>query len=351
MEGVGARHRAVQPQYRYSNGWEICQAIERFAHELYRLPAWWAELERRATLIELRCGPDSPFHLAMGAAWSRWRQAPAKPFGPEPSGAKVALHDLRQRKNRRPALLGEVTDLRGELELLIDSVHLTARIGAAFQKWLDECCEIQREAERLEVDGCYYLYHVYLASRPNPSRTSRFDRAMIQSGGLGGPALEWVLAAADSLFAWAQESSVIQADVRKQCDAVPKKPGLTASEFNVLARDYLKDHAKPDHRVTIRELQAHLKAKNPAGTCSLATVSRLPAWRAYRDKLELSGQKGKKGRPKAVPLTKKVEATTGRPDEELQRLIQDQRADDEPSPLEEDLPDQPPRRVRQRKRV
>jgi hypothetical protein len=137
----------------------------------------------------------------------------------------------------------------------------------------------------------------------------------------------------------------------------PESPGVTAKtrlsseEFNPLARDYLSSHATSDHRVTARELADYLKSQNPAGTCSTSTVRGLPAWRAYQDELERSGQKGRKNKPRAVAFTDKVEATTGERDRELDRLIQEQRDHMEPSPLEDDPPGAAPRKVKERKRV
>jgi len=125
---------------------------------------------------------------------------------------------------------------------------------------------------------------------------------------------------------------------------------LTSEELNVLAGEYLKKNA-PDHRVTARELRGHLMSRNPAGSCSLATVAKLPAWRAYQDELERKGLKGKKGKPKAVTFTDELEATVGEWDPELRRLTEEQEADMEPSPLEDDPPDEPPRKVRERKRL
>ena len=131
------------------------------------------------------------------------------------------------------------------------------------------------------------------------------------------------------------------------------KKGLTSGEFNVLAGDYLKKYATPDHRVRARELADYLKGQNPASTCSTKTVYGLPAWRTYQDELELRGEKGRKKKPRAVSFTKKIEATTGENDPELERLIAESEAENrsDPSPLEEDPPDAAPRRVRQRKRV
>jgi hypothetical protein len=65
--------------------------------------------------------------------------------------------------------------------------------------------------------------------------------------------------------------------------------------------------------------------------CSTGLVSKLPLW------IELHPEPRQKrgGRPKAVGLTSKVEASVGSRDEELDRLVKEQLADAEPSPLDD----------------
>jgi hypothetical protein len=105
-----------------------------------------------------------------------------------------------------------------------------------------------------------------------------------------------------------------------------KRNRLTTTEFNPLARAYLEEHATKEHRVKARELANHLKGENPAGTCSLKTIGRLPAWQAYQDALKRSGRKSRKTRPRAVSLTPKLE-TIVVDDDELQRLTGEQTVD------------------------
>jgi hypothetical protein len=124
-----------------------------------------------------------------------------------------------------------------------------------------------------------------------------------------------------------------------EVDGLPK--GFSKAEFNVLARAYLEEHATEEHIVTARELAEYVGSKNPAGTCSTSTVSKLLCWRAYRDEMERTGRKGKKARPRAVSLTPALEASVGKPDACLEKLMQEQKDDAELSPLEDDLPDEP----------
>lgn len=139
------------------------------------------------------------------------------------------------------------------------------------------------------------------------------------------------------------ETLLIHLEPNEKNKPLPKMQGFTAEELNVVARDYLREHAKGG-RVTIRELQKHLKEKNPTGKCSTATISGtkdgkrpgLIAWRAYRDRLERSGLVKEKGKLKAVAFTEKLGAIMGEYDPELLALIKDQEQDDEPSPCDND---------------
>jgi len=97
-------------------------------------------------------------------------------------------------------------------------------------------------------------------------------------------------------------------------------------DFDIYANEYLREHATPDHKVTAKELADYLKTKNPAGTCSTATVDKLRAWRTYQDEWN----KKHPSKPKKVRFTEKLEKTTGTgaPREMLDKLIKEQETDD-----------------------
>ncbi|MHB1422808.1 MAG: hypothetical protein ACYC3I_06360 [Gemmataceae bacterium] len=79
--------------------------------------------------------------------------------------------------------------------------------------------------------------------------------------------------------------------------------------------------------------------------CSAGLVSKLPLWR--ETVRQSRPQKRSNGSaPKAVRFTAAHENSLGEPDEELQRLIAEQEADSEPSPLEGDPSGSRPRTVR-----
>jgi hypothetical protein len=84
----------------------------------------------------------------------------------------------------------------------------------------------------------------------------------------------------------------------------------TAAEYNVRARDYLKEHPL----ATSRELA-------DAIGCGLGTVPGLPAWRAVMEAR-------KAGRvPRCVALTDGLQGALGAEDAELRRLMQEQESD------------------------
>jgi hypothetical protein len=83
--------------------------------------------------------------------------------------------------------------------------------------------------------------------------------------------------------------------------------------------------------------------------CSYGLVGKLDLW---IQKQELTGHDSKQSKsPQTVSLTDQLLAVTSADEEQpLQRLIREQRADQEPSPLEPDSPDKP-RRVHYRKKL
>lgn len=210
---------------RYSNGREICSAVEGFVDELWRVPAWWAELQRRAGLVESSCGPGSKFRQAMDAAWQQsrtslgeplsavsflrcWQQSRAslgEPEEPEVSAATFDFQRLEQDIQRPVVVLQDLAQMRQQLKQVIESGFLDVSGRAAFEGWSDECRAIQKEAAGLEVDGCHYLYHIHQGAKPNPSDRSQIIRATIEGGSIAGGMFEPMRAAAESLLAWACE--------------------------------------------------------------------------------------------------------------------------------------------------
>ena len=186
---------------RFSNSHEICQAIERFIDELCRVPGGESELQQRSDLIEKRCAPETAYDQAKVKSLKGYTGQPK-----ELSASKLAIRRLRNGE-ANPSFLGDVVTELQDLERVLGegTLELNADATDGFQQWLDECRKIQREAKRLEVDGCYYLYHVYQAANPNPSDASEWVRAFIENEDLGGALLDAIRDAANSLIAWVQE--------------------------------------------------------------------------------------------------------------------------------------------------
>jgi hypothetical protein len=84
--------------------------------------------------------------------------------------------------------------------------------------------------------------------------------------------------------------------------------------------------------------------------CSIGLIQDLPLWQQTMKKTG-RGRKGRDAPPTTVSLTDRLERVTGENDPELARLIGEQQADAEPSPLQDDPPGDRPRKVYARKRV
>ncbi len=103
---------------------------------------------------------------------------------------------------------------------------------------------------------------------------------------------------------------------------VVKPKRARKDEANIKARAFLQ--ANPN--ATVRELAADIG-------CSTGFVSQLPAWKAVQEQRD-RGRQPK--RAKVVSLTPKLQRTAGVEDASLAKLIDEQEADAEPSPLKDD---------------
>jgi hypothetical protein len=122
------------------------------------------------------------------------------------------------------------------------------------------------------------------------------------------------------------------------------RPRTTVQEANCKAMEL----ARADPAFVQRSLREWADAIG----CSHGLVTELPLWQETMRRTG-RGRKDKSVAPKAVSLTKPLEAATGEGDKDdvLNQLIAQQEADKEPSPLEDDPPDSRPKRARTRKRV
>lgn len=191
-----------QQSQRYVNAVQIIRAIERFVHEIKLVPEWMSELERRASLVEVSLGPSSDYGARRRRALKSCAVVPS-----DFCRATLARDRLNDANTVQPRSLAEVQLIRGDIEAIIESAKLTPLAVKAYEGWLASCQHIQREAERLEIDGCWFLYHVYLSAEPERSKRSEAARAML-GGVFGGASLESIRAAAASIIAWISEHSL-----------------------------------------------------------------------------------------------------------------------------------------------
>jgi primosomal protein N' len=107
-----------------------------------------------------------------------------------------------------------------------------------------------------------------------------------------------------------------------QQNANSVRRGMPKAEANIKAREFLRKKPK----ATARELSVGIG-------CSLGLISQLPAWKAVQE------ERAKDRKPKKaaeVSLTPKLEGSLGQENNPLDALIDEQREDFEPSPLEKD---------------
>lgn len=160
---------------RYSNSRRICDLIEQFVDSLYQTPDWSNELINRATFVEKRCGDESKYELARSEALKSYKGQSSKL-----SRSKLAIRRLRS-SNRPLQLLAEVDSVRNDINKVLDDgiLDLSKASRKAFEKWERACRDVQREARVLNVDGCWYLYHIHACGEDTPSRFSKSARGMM----------------------------------------------------------------------------------------------------------------------------------------------------------------------------
>ncbi|MCE5303090.1 MAG: hypothetical protein LLF97_08285 [Planctomycetaceae bacterium] len=110
--------------------------------------------------------------------------------------------------------------------------------------------------------------------------------------------------------------------LRETANVSSGKAAISKDEANLRAREALKN---------TKTTWSERKLAKAIG-CSAGLVHKLPAWRAHQEELAMKGKKTAGG-PKACGLTDGIMASKGQDDPELERLIAEQQADFEESPL------------------
>ncbi len=186
---------------RFGNADDVCRAVERFVGAFHQHRGGRDELRRRAMLVETRCGAGGEYEAARAAALQAYRVTPQRL-----SGSNLTIGGLAE-ATTTPRYLSEVTREREQIERALQDDALNATPGAreAYRSWVIACREVQREADALEVDGCWWLLHVHESGEHEPTETAEVARAITHSD-IGGANLDTMKAAADSLANWAAES-------------------------------------------------------------------------------------------------------------------------------------------------
>jgi hypothetical protein len=129
-----------------------------------------------------------------------------------------------------------------------------------------------------------------------------------------------------------------------QGNVVKRRPRMTVEQANERAGHLVKQMRKAFFQLSAR------KQAEKIG-CNWGTWTKTPFYQKYKKRNAVPDRGA--GSPPVVSLTSDLEAVTGEgdPNEILEQLIAEQKADSEPSPLADDPPDARPKRVRFRKRL
>ena len=105
--------RQYQANLQYTNSHDVCRCIERFVDALRHISGGQAELQKRAALVETRCGPGSQYATARAQSL-KYRGQPQKL-----SASQQAISQLR-RSSGSPRSLAEVETERRYVEYVLD---------------------------------------------------------------------------------------------------------------------------------------------------------------------------------------------------------------------------------------
>jgi hypothetical protein len=200
FKAIGEAIDLFKRTLRYPNPSPVIYAIEQFVHEIKLAPDWFAELERRVSFIDLKCGPGSRYAGDWKRALDSYTEEPQRLCR-----GSIGIEYLRTEAAESPSFLAEVVEVRKSAEAVLEETELDLSQEAMeyFTDWRYTCRAVQYEAQELEVDGCWYLYHTYRQEgddSPGAMEILRTD--------LGCVNLDLVLAASNSIMAWVDESSI-----------------------------------------------------------------------------------------------------------------------------------------------
>lgn len=222
--------RQYTERQRFSNGTDLCRRIEQFVDALRHIPGAYEELLRRTDWVETGCGPGSAYHQARAAALAAYKGRPE-----QLSGSKVAIGRLRHTRGQ-PCHLEDLDCERQDIERILAEgiLKLTISARTAFSDWRTACREVQREAQPIHVDGCWFLFHVHQSGEHNASKHAELAKATMKLD-FGGAWLEEIKAAVDSLIDWCT-LGIVAAGTEQTADCPPPQVlAESASESPVAA--------------------------------------------------------------------------------------------------------------------
>ena len=165
-------------------------------------------------------------------------------------------------------------------------------------------CKISLTVQRPHGIGFVQFHDLPLSRFRNKENLPRRDRQPLVA-----TLREWQRAARTRA---AEADEAVKPTVRR---------GMKKSEANILAREYLRDHPT-----------ANIRAVAKGIGCSTGLVSKLTAWKAVQEE---RNRRRRPPRTNEISLTGRMQKVLGVDDDPLRKLIADQEADAEPSPLED----------------
>jgi hypothetical protein len=293
--------------------------VEQFVVALDQIEGGRDELQRRATLVEILCGRKSEFQKARNLFWKHCRDLPPL-RRTEPIRRILPLSEAGKVVNlfavRPPELLSDVDEFRRYIEKtsrdkvvveeewqeiatksggirkvkgLGPSVTKTAlehgplkgrpEALAALERWWKACQAIQHAAAPLEVDGCYWLFHVHEAGKEKPA-----DWPL----SLGGDDLKLIRSAAGSLVNWAKRQVKPDAAPRGE-SGDDHRPIAPVDAATAACDKWLIQHWEKG--TTLAKIRGQFQRKSP-NWCPPATES------GVRHRIDAAYRRAGKTRPK-----------------------------------------------------
>jgi len=213
------------------NRHEVRQSIESFVDALFQEGAR-AELEMRANLVQVTCGPGTPFDVARQEAlqWPR----PTKSM---PPNVRIAMGKLLELSPGQPYTREEVLAVRDRIGVILDcDPKLSQAARKAFEDWLVECKTVLADTDHKEVDGCRRLYYIHEARGRRPSDEPRWEQHAFEQDVFGSD-LASIKDAAESMVAWVREEVRPSRGSAGEVHAVDTQPRDIEAELAALERD------------------------------------------------------------------------------------------------------------------